>query len=138
MQLTFDVPDDLAVKIRLMQDRLPHILSLGLREFEAENLTGFHGVVDVLEFLAGLPTPQEILALHPSSALRKEIRRLLEKNRATGLTPAEEERWRQIQYLEHLVRKAKTAPCGNSTSLEPDSHPYRLAPPGLPASQRSL
>lgn len=107
MQLTFDVPDDLAVKIRLVQDRLPHILNLGLREFEAENLTGFHGVVDVLEFLAELPTPQEILALHPSSALRKEIGRLLEKNRATGLTPAEEERWRQIQYLEHLMRKAK-------------------------------
>ena len=107
MQLTFDVPDDLAVKIRLVQDRLPHILSLGLREFDAENLMGFQGVADVLEFLAGLPTPQETLALYPSSALRKEIGRLLEKNRATGLTPAEEERWRQIQYLEHLVRKAK-------------------------------
>jgi hypothetical protein len=107
MQLTFDVPDDLAVKIRLVQDRLPHILTLGLREFEAENLSGFHGVADILEFLAGLPAPQEILALRPSSALRKEIGRLLEKNRSTGLTPAEEERWRQLQYLEHLVRKAK-------------------------------
>jgi AMMECR1 domain-containing protein len=32
---------------------------------------------------------------------------LLEKNRDTGLTAAEEERWQQIEYLEHLIRKAK-------------------------------
>jgi hypothetical protein len=107
MQLTLDVPDDLADKIRPMQDRLPHILALGLREFEAEGLSGFSGVSDVLELLAGLPTPQEILALRPSPALREEIERLLEKNRDTGLAPAEEERWKQIEYLEHLIRKAK-------------------------------
>ncbi|MDZ7622178.1 MAG: hypothetical protein U5O69_07305 [Candidatus Competibacteraceae bacterium] len=107
MQLTFDVPDDLAVKIRPMQDRLPYILALGLREFEAESLAGFHGVADVLEFLAGLPAPREILAFRPSAALRKEVARLLEKNRDTGLTPAEEERWKRIEYLEHLIRKAK-------------------------------
>ena len=107
MQLTLDVPEDLAAQICPMQDRLPRILALGLREFEAEGLSGFYGVSEVLEFLAGLPTPQEILALHPSSLLRNEIERLLEKNRDAGLTPAEKERWRQIEYLEHLIRKAK-------------------------------
>lgn len=107
MQLTLDVPDDLADQIRPMQDRLPRILALGLREFEAEGLSGFSGISDVLEFLAGLPAPQEILALRPSSVLRQEIERLLEKNRNTGLTLAEEERWKQIEYLEHLIRKAK-------------------------------
>jgi len=107
MQLTLDVPDDLADKIRPMQDRLPRILALGLREFEAEGLSGFSGIADVLEFLAELPAPQEILALRPSAVLWKEIERLLEKNRDTGLAPAEEERWKQIEYLEHLIRKAK-------------------------------
>ena len=107
MQLTLDIPDTLAVKIGAVQSGLPRILSLGLREFDAENLSGFKGLADILEFLASLPAPQEVLALRPSAVLREEAARLLEKSRDRGLNPEEEEQWRHIEYLEHLVRKAK-------------------------------
>jgi uracil-DNA glycosylase len=60
-----------------------------------------------LEFLATLPTPEEIIALRPSEALQAQISNLLEKNRTQGLTPAEEQVWEQYQYLEHLLRMAK-------------------------------
>lgn len=68
---------------------------------------GFTGAAEVLEFLATLPTPEEIIALRPSEALQAQISNLLEKNRTQGLTPAEEQIWQQYQYLEHLIRIAK-------------------------------
>ena len=90
-----------------MVDRLPRILELGLREFNATTQSGFVGATEVLELLAGLPTPQEIIALRPSEVLQGRVNLLLAKNRAEGLSVAEEEEWEQYQYLEHLVRVAK-------------------------------
>jgi hypothetical protein len=107
MQLTVDVSDALAVKIGVAPKGLSHIFMLGLREFDAENLGEYKGFSDVLEFLATVPTPQEILALRPSPALREEMERLLEKSRDIGLDADEEAQWRRFEYLEHLIRKAK-------------------------------
>jgi hypothetical protein len=42
------------------------ILELGLRELNADAQAGFDGAADVLELLAGLPAPEEILKLRPS------------------------------------------------------------------------
>ena len=105
MQITLDIPEDLAA--RLDVDQLAHILELGLREFQAAPEAGFAGFTDVLERLASLPTPEEILALHPSEALQARIEVLLEKNRTEGLSPVEEREWDRYQYLEHLIRIAK-------------------------------
>jgi hypothetical protein len=105
--ITLDLPDDLTEQLRSLADRLPRILELGLRELDASSPTAFSGASDVLELLARLPTPEEVLALRPSSALEARVRELLEKNRAGGLSPAEEDEWRRYQYVEHLVRLAK-------------------------------
>lgn len=108
MQITVDLPDELALRLQNYQQELPDILELGLREFNARDRVGFEGMAEVLEFLAQLPQPEEILALRPSQQLQTHIDRLLEKNRTTGLTAMEEQQWEQYQYLEHLVRVAKT------------------------------
>lgn len=107
MSITLTIPDELATRLRPFEEQLPKILELGLREFNATAQSGFEGAAEVLEILAGLPAPEEVLALHPSEALEKQIRQLLEKNRTEGLTPAEEQAWEQYQYLEHLIRVAK-------------------------------
>ncbi len=107
MQMTLDISNELAVRLHAEQARLPQILELGLREMDAEGATGFKGVADVLEFLAELPTPEQILALRPSPNLQQDIENLLERSRASGLDEEEERQWRQYQYIEHLVRKAK-------------------------------
>ena len=107
MLITLDIPDELATRLCPLEDKLPRILELGLRELNATAQPGFEGVAEVLEILAGLPTPEEILALRPSKALQTQISALLEKNRTEGLTPAEEQEWEGYQYLEHLVRIAK-------------------------------
>ncbi|MBE9060746.1 hypothetical protein [cf. Phormidesmis sp. LEGE 11477] len=108
MQITLDLPDDLAARLNTVQDQIPQILEFGLRELEANAQDRFSGLTAVLEFLAGLPTPEETLALRPSAELQEQINHLLEKSRTTGLTPDEKKLWQRYEYTEHLVRIAKT------------------------------
>lgn len=105
--MTLELPDELAMQLRPLVDRLPRILELGLREFNASNEGGFQGAADVYNFLASLPTPEEIIALQPSDSLQNRVQALLQKNREGELSAEEELEWQQYEYLEHLVRIAK-------------------------------
>jgi hypothetical protein len=107
MEITVNLPEELATRLQPHREQLPKILELGLRELYATALPGFKSTAEILETLAALPTPEEILALRPSKTLQKRINVLLEKNREEGLTPDEEKEWEHFQYLEHLVRIAK-------------------------------
>jgi len=109
--IQWDVPDELAERLRNHRDRLPEILELGLRELDADAERGFEGAAEVLEFLAALPNPEEVLGLRPSERLQARVRGLLDKSRAGNLAPAEEAEWERYQYLEHLVRMAKAKAC---------------------------
>jgi hypothetical protein len=105
--ITLKLPDRLAERLRKHEGRLPEILELGLRELNAEGQSRFDGAAEVLEFLASLPDPEEILKLRPSERFADRVEKLLEKNRANKLNPEEEEEWETYQFLEHLVRMAK-------------------------------
>ncbi len=59
------------------------------------------------QFLATLPSPEEILAFRASPAVEGRIAELLEKNRGPGLSEAEEREWQTYEYAGHLVRMAK-------------------------------
>lgn len=91
MQITLNLPDDLVAQLSPLEDKLPQILELGLRELNAGTQVGFTGAAEVLEFLATLPSPEEIVALRPSETLKAQINYLLEKNRIQGLTADEEQ-----------------------------------------------
>lgn len=107
MQVTIDLPENLAANLQSHKGKLSRIFELGLREFEASSAVGYKSVADVLEFFAGLPTSAEILALQPSTEMQKKIDELLEKNRREGLSEAEEQTWASYEFVEHLVRMAK-------------------------------
>ena len=68
-----------------------------------------HSLIGVLEFLAALPTPEEIVHLRPSPRLAARVAELIEKSKAGEMTPQDEEDWERYEYLEHLVRMAKAA-----------------------------
>ena len=106
-QITVDIPEDLALRLSPLRSQLPQILELGLREWNSDMPNEFGGLSEVLEFLAGLPTAEETLALRPSQALTQQISDLLEKNRSIGLTEQEERSWQHYEYVEHLVQIAK-------------------------------
>ena len=107
--ITLSLPDDLASQVRAQLQQLPKILELGLRELNAGGQSGFDGAADVLELLAALPTPEEILNLRPSTRLSARVAEMIEKSRAGEMTPLDEEDWERHEYLEHLVRMAKAA-----------------------------
>ena len=107
MQITVDIPDDMAQQLASLQDELPQILALGLLQVKANPATGFSGLTEVLEFLAKLPSPQETLTLRLSDTAQAQVEELLEKNRAGGLTALEQRLWQQYEFVEHLVRMAK-------------------------------
>jgi hypothetical protein len=108
MSVSITLPDELAQQLELHQAELPQIIALGLREWNARQDQGFTGLSGVLETLATLPGPEEVLALRPSLQAQARIDELLEKNRAAGLSAAEQREWEQVQFVEHLVRLAKT------------------------------
>ncbi len=102
-----NIPQELAVRLQPLKGQIPKILELGLRELNAKKQPGFEGTSDVLEFLAGLPTPEDIIKLRPSKKMQARIKYLLEKNLSEGLNFEEQTEWEQYQYIEHLVRIAK-------------------------------
>lgn len=107
MQVTLDLPEDIASELQSHQGQLPRILELGLRELTALSGPAYEGIAQILETLATLPTPEEVLSLRPSEALQARITELLRKNRTEGLSESEEKEWQRYEYVEHLVRIAK-------------------------------
>jgi hypothetical protein len=112
MLITLDVSNDLGTRLHPFKQELPRLLELGLRELGLNQISQsssseFRNLNDVLEFLAKLPSAEEIIALRPSLALQNKMNLLLEKQSVEGLTLSEEVQWQQYEYLEHLVRIAK-------------------------------
>ena len=107
MDITLTVSEELATQLRSIEKDLPQILELGIRAWHARREVGFAGMADVLETLASLPPPEEVLALRPSAALQERIDDLLDKSQCGSLSAAEQQEWEQYQYVEHLVRLAK-------------------------------
>jgi hypothetical protein len=105
MQITLDIPDDIATTV---QNNLPQILALGLREMNANPNNGFSGLTEILHFLAKLPSPQEVLNLRLAPAAQQEIDNLLAKNRTQGFNESDRILWQHYEFIEHLVRLAKT------------------------------
>jgi hypothetical protein len=107
VEITLTVPEELASRLRPVGEHIPEILELGIRAWNARSDTGFSGLADVLEKLASLPSPQEVLALRPSAELQRRLDELLEKSQGASLAPEEQREWDQYLYVEHLVRLAK-------------------------------
>jgi len=101
------ISDEMARQLKPYETELSDILELGLREWQARGESGYSGLNDVLEKLASLPTPEEVLALRPAPRFQERLNELLETNRTSSLSQADRREWDQYQYVEHLVRMAK-------------------------------
>jgi hypothetical protein len=104
---TVEVPDELAARLRSHQKQLTQILERGLRQVESVARSGYVDATEVLEFLARLPQPEEILALHASASLQRRVEELSEKQREGTLTAEEASELDHYLYVDRLVRLAK-------------------------------
>lgn len=107
MEVTLDIPDDLAQQLKDLENQLPEILKKGVEKLNTNTQTNFDDFSDIIELLITLPSPEEIIALKPSEKLQNRIDQLLNKNRDEGLSPEEKTEWAQYEYFENLVRLAK-------------------------------
>jgi hypothetical protein len=112
MPTTVKIDDELAHRLKPYETQLAEIFELGIREWKTRQEKGYNGLNGVLEKLAALPTPEEVLALRPTPWLQERIDTLLEKNRTTGWSADEQREWDQLEYVEHLVRLAKATAAG--------------------------
>ena len=86
-ELTIQIPDDLALRLRPMQDRLVEIIELGLQKITQ---TQYGLPNEVTAFLASSPGPQAIVDFRPSAEAQARVTELLEKNQAGTLSPDEQ------------------------------------------------
>jgi hypothetical protein len=107
MRITLDLPDELAEDLRQFEPESARVIAAGLREVKAGGSGQFAGLSRLLEKLAELPSPEEVLALRPDPELQARLGQLLDKNRGEGLTPEEEVEWQRYELIEHLMRMAK-------------------------------
>jgi hypothetical protein len=105
--ITIQLPDDLAERFRQNEERLPEILELVLKQLDSTSEVVFKESAAILEFLAGFPSPQEVLDLRTSERFHQRIAELLEVNRSRELSHREQKEWEQYEQVEHLVRIAK-------------------------------
>jgi hypothetical protein len=114
VEITLTISEELARRLQPVAKELPQILELGMRAWDARHQGSFSGLADVLETLASLPTPEEVLALRPSALMQAEIEELVEKSRSGSLSPEDQRAWDKYQYVEHLVRLAKARAAGRA------------------------
>ena len=107
MPTTVTIADDVAKQLKPYEAQISQILQLGIREWQARREAGYNGMSAVLEKLASLPSPEEVLALRPAPPLQERIDLLLEKNRTIGLSVDDQREWDGYEYVEHLIRLAK-------------------------------
>ncbi len=104
VELTIQVPDELAARLQPVRDRLAEILELGLREMVPAQYGLYN---EIIEFLASGPSPQDIIAFRPSKEAQARVTELLEKSRAGTLTPAEQAELDQYEELDYLMTLVK-------------------------------
>jgi hypothetical protein len=107
VEITVQVSDVLGQQLRRFRQRLPEILERGLREMLAEEPGEFQDENAIIELLTSQPTPEQVLAIRPSSELQARVSELLGRSKDGELSRQEETELERYLTLEHLVRLAK-------------------------------
>ncbi|BAZ17762.1 hypothetical protein NIES4071_96420 [Calothrix sp. NIES-4071] len=120
VQLTIQIPDELAIRLEPLQSRLPELLWQLVEEnsvpavvspetqVELANVPNVYQ--EVIDFLIRRPTPEEIINFKVSSENQMRLQSLLQKNREAKLSPielAELDVYQQLEIIMILL-KART------------------------------
>ncbi len=104
MQVTIDLPDDLARRLDPESEHLVEIIRRGL---SASAAGAESAVEEVIQFLARRPVPEEIVAFQASEKSQTRLRALLCKSREGSLKGDEEAELDTMETLNDLVALAK-------------------------------
>ena len=104
MQLTIEIPDELAEELGPDRERIREIIARGLRR-------SWSGASDlrreIIAFLARLPSAEEILEFRPPAALVERSRELRQRHSEGTLTQAEEAELDEMCDVDRFVSLIK-------------------------------
>jgi hypothetical protein len=111
VELTIQVPNQVARRLEPIRDRLPGLLSqlaeARLPLSSAPDVTRPADVplayAEVIKFLAGGPSLQEITAFKISDEAQARLRKLLDQNRESQLTSVEQAELDLYEHIEHVM-----------------------------------
>jgi len=100
VQMTMQVSEELAERLRPIGSWLPTVLELSLVGFKT---VAAATATEVVQFLSQDPTPQEVLAYHVSKRAQARLQRLLALN-AAGMSGEDEQlELDELQRIEHIL-----------------------------------
>lgn len=99
-QMTVQVPDELAERLRPLGDWLPTVLELSLVGFRTP---ATKTAAEIVEFLATQPSPQEVLDYRVSERAQARLQKLLVLNKAGALGEVEQRELGEMQKIEHIM-----------------------------------
>jgi hypothetical protein len=118
-QITIDIPDDLARRIAPFQSQFADLFTRSiaatlLGQTTSDSSTPIANEIDlsgtyqeILDFLIGRPTLEQIIDFKVSEASLSRLQTLLEKNREIGLTASETAEIDLYQQLDVLIGSLK-------------------------------
>lgn len=104
MQVTIDLPDQVARRLAAQGERIEEIIERGLQQHGSGTSARWR---EVIGFLASGPRPEDIIAFRPSPAHAERSTELLYRNRENQITEAEEAELDDTEQINHLMTLLK-------------------------------
>jgi hypothetical protein len=100
IDLTLQVPDELAERLQPIGPWLPAVIELGLLGFRTRAAAT---ASEVIEFLSTNPSSQAVMNFHASEEAQLRLRRLLALNGEGLLSEEERLELDELSHLEHVI-----------------------------------
>ena len=104
MQVTIEIPDDLARSLDSQRQSVAKIIARGLRP-DSSQVSPLRR--EVISFLAHGPQPNEIIAFRPSESVAVRARELRMRNQEGSLTAEEEAEMDELAEIDNLISLLK-------------------------------
>ncbi|MCL4267436.1 MAG: hypothetical protein KJ069_29935 [Anaerolineae bacterium] len=114
-EMTINLPHDVAARLAPIEERLPQLLRQIAQAVPADRpeasvsqpAVAYPVYNEFLNFLMTAPSPQEIIKFKASPTAQLRLRELLDKNRETVLTDAEQselDAYEQVDYVMTMLK----------------------------------
>ncbi|MBN1991371.1 MAG: hypothetical protein JW953_01610 [Anaerolineae bacterium] len=126
VNITMQVTDELAQRLKSIHTWLPTVLELSLIGFKT---SAVQTASEIIAFLSNGPSPTEVIAYTVSERAQQRLNRLLALNEAGLLSAEEQAELDEIEQIEHIMilLKAKMHKQGANLTALSSSHSHLRA-----------
>lgn len=111
VEMTMQLPDEVADQLRPFGSYLPTVLRLTLPGFQT---LATQTAREIVEFLSTKPSAQQVLDFHVSERAQTRLQRLLALNSAGMLGESEQQELDELERIEHALIMLKAQLAGQT------------------------